>query len=709
MRMNIKNRACAFASLTILAILLAAVSVAAPAFTLEEIRNFAFPDTLVVSPRGSRVAWLMSDRGIRNVWVAEAPGFAPRQLTAYTQDDGQEISSIAISADGNSVVYVLGGDHGANWDGGLSANPTSNPAGTTVQVWYAPFAGGAPTLVSDGDWPVISPDNRRLVFIKDKAAWVASLGAQPEPKRLFTIRGATVSPAWSPDGSKLAFVSDRDSHSLIGIYSDERSPVQWMAPSFTQDSAPRWSPDGKFIAFVREPGAGGAPEPMLEFKPSPWAIWIGEVASGDAKELWRSGSALRDGYFEGLFEWAAGDRIVFQSFQDGWQHLYAMSRSGGAPVLLTPGNYMVEDASLSADKRSIVFSANHGKAPGDADRRHVFQVGVDGEAPKQLTSGVGLEWSPVLSDDGQVVFISSTAQRPPVVTVQSTRDDRMRMVGASGIPATHPSAQLVTPKPVTFQADDGFTVRGQLFEPKARGKHAAVVYVHGGPRRQMLLGWHPMEYYSNDYAVNQYLVSRGYVVLSVNYRLGTGYGHEFQFPPASGMRGGSEYKDIQAAGRMLQSLANVDPDRIGIYGGSYGGYLTAMALAHDSSLFKVGVDIHGVHNWAARYDFGAVTARAPLDMPTDATQALETAWQSSPVAALSGWKSPVLFIHGDDDRNVRVSQTVDLVRRLQLLDVTLEMMNLPDETHSILRYANVLKMNAATAEFLERHLREQRR
>ena len=159
------------------------------------------------------------------------------------------------------------------------------------------------------------------------------------------------------------------------------------------------------------------------------------------------------------------------------------------------------------------------------------------------------------------------------------------------------SCSLVTPQQVLFKAADGVTVHADLFVPEGGvAKKPAIVYVHGGPPRQMLLGWHYSDYYSNAYASNQYLASLGFVVLSVNYRLGIGYGYEFHQPAHGGIAGASEYQDIKAAGEWLQKQNFVDASKIGIYGGSYGGYLTAMALAKDSKIFAAGVDIHGVHD-----------------------------------------------------------------------------------------------------------------
>jgi dipeptidyl aminopeptidase/acylaminoacyl peptidase len=273
-----------------------------------------------------------------------------------------------------------------------------------------------------------------------------------------------------------------------------------------------------------------------------------------------------------------------------------------------------------------------------------------------------------------------------------------RTLASEVLPADFPTSQLLTPKSISFPSSDGFTVRGQLFE-KASGpaKKPALIYIHGGPMRQMLAGWHMSDYYSNAYAMNQYFASRGYVVLAVNYRLGIGYGFDFHQPPNSGTRGASEYLDIRAAGEYLKALPQVDPKRIGVYGGSYGGYLVALALGKDSGLFAAGVDIHGVHD-------RTIAAPSGYEKAPDWEKAIEVSWKSSPVAYVSTWKSPVLLIHADDDRNVRFSQTVDLVQRLHEQGVRYEEIVIPDDTHHFFRFANLSRVARATAEFLDREL-----
>jgi dipeptidyl aminopeptidase/acylaminoacyl peptidase len=219
----------------------------------------------------------------------------------------------------------------------------------------------------------------------------------------------------------------------------------------------------------------------------------------------------------------------------------------------------------------------------------------------------------------------------------------------------------------------------------------------------MLVGWHYSDYYSNAYAMNQYLASRGFVVLAVNYRLGIGYGYEFHNAPNAGMRGAGEYQDIRAAGEYLRGLPSVDGRRIGVYGGSYGGYLTALALALNSDLFAAGVDVHGVHNYTSEAGRRLGMGEWHFE-PTDRDSAAAVAWRSSPVAHIGTWKSPVLFIHGDDDRNVRFSETVDLVQRLSRAGVPYEEIVIPDDTHHWMLHRNNIRVNAAIAEYFERKL-----
>ena len=675
-------------------------------FSLESVKSYPFPNELTSSAKGSRIAWAFNEQGKRNVYVAEGPDFAPRKLTNYTTDDGQEITSLSISADGNWVVYVRGGDHGSNWDDELPVNVTSSPVPPKVQVWSVPFAGGEPKAIAEGDMPVISPKSDRIAFIKGGQVWISPTDGSSAAKALFNARGTNNSIEWSPDGSKLAFVCDRKDHAFVGVFTNETTPINWIAPSFANDESPRWSPDGKRIVFVRTPGSGGAPDSLLTRKHRPWSIWTADVSSGTASPIWTAPKTLAgsEPSTHGGFNlhWAANERIVFLSYQDGWPHLYSIPSSGGTSLLLTPGSFMAEHITLSHDRKWLLFSGNTGPDKLDIDRRHAVRVPVDKAEMEVLIPGTGLEWTPVLTGDGATVaMISATAQRPPLPTVMAFTKGTPKVLAQNLVPANFPQNQLVTPKQVIFKAPDGMTVHGQLFEPTGGpSKKPALIYVHGGPPRQMLLGWNYSDYYANSYALNQYLASQGFVVLSINYRLGIGYGFDFHQPASGGATGASEYQDVRAGAVWLSEQPQVDASKIGIYGGSYGGYLTALALARDSKLFAAGVDIHGVHDWSQQRYGVAQTDR--YEKIPDADKAAKVVWESSPVSSISTWTSPVLIIHGDEDRNVRFNQSTDLVRRLDKQGVSMETLVIVDDTHHWMKHTNAIKMSAATADYFKR-------
>jgi dipeptidyl aminopeptidase/acylaminoacyl peptidase len=665
--------------------------------------HYPYTDGLVAAGHGDAIAWVRNVNGARNIWLARGPAFAPRPVTQYTDDDGQEITQLTFSPDGARLVYVRGGDHDENWpaDGNLAPDPDSSTDQPVVTLWSAQ-ASGAPVKIAEGDAPAISSKGT-LAYIRDAQVWTASLDGKGKPERLFFDRGKDSDLKWSPDGTRLAFVSARGDHSFIGIFDGKSKPLAYLAPSTNFDTSPKWSPDGKRIAFVRRPGEGGPPEPLLKQLPHPWSIWVADVADGSAHQAWRSPDTLAGSYpdveGEANLHWAAGDRLVFLAELDNWPHLYSVPSAGGVALLLTPGAYMVEHIAESRDLESMIFDANTGRTKDDEDRRHLFRVAVDRAGPVELTSGTGIEWTPVAASASQIAYVQTGVQHPPEAALMHMDGSHEGVLNAGALAADFPVNDLIAPQYVSFKAADGLTVHGQLFARPGGGAKPGIVFVHGGPPRQMLLGWHYMDYYSNAYAVNQYLAAHGFVVLSVNYRLGIGYGRAFQQPEHWGPTGASEYQDVVAGAKFLQSTPGVDAKRIGIWGGSYGGYLTGLALARNSDIFKAGVDLHGVHDWSQELGdwFGKPAQRYEQG---DRADAMKLAFESSPDASVDTWKSPVLLIQGDDDRNVHFHETVDLARRLDAHHVSYDELVLPNEIHGFLRHESWLRADEATAAYL---------
>src|SRR5262245_29697176 len=665
-------------------------------FTLEQVLSSPFPSDLVAAPAGERIAWVFDAQGKRNVWVAE--GFKTRQLTQYNEDDGQELTDLSFTRDGKWLLYVRGGNPNSAGD---IPNPTSDPSGAAQAIYAVSWDAGRVVKLADGDSPVVSPTDNRVIFSKENQIHIVEIAEGSEPHQLFAARGSNISPQWSPDGKKLAFNSWRSTHSLIGVYDFERRTIKYIAPSIDRDSAPRWSLDGKRIAFIRQPARGNQPRAIFQDQPEPWAIWVADVATGEAREVWRSGNTQKDSYpriaGENVLNWAADDRLVFASEMDGWLRLYSIPAGGGDVKALTPAECEWEEMTLTPDKREIVYSSNC----QDIDRRHLSKVEIATGKQTSVTSGDKIEWSPVVAGNGRdLAYFASSATVPGRVQVV-TSQGAPRVVAAETLPKDFPSSQLVTPQQVIFKAADGLEIHGQLFLPKDAKpgeKLPAVIFSHGGPMRQMMLGWHNLYYYHNAYGFNQYLASKGYAVLSVNYRLGIGYGRAFRQAKNAGRRGASEYQDIVAAAQYLRSRSDIDQSRIGLWGGSYGGYLTALGLARNSDIFAAGVDLHGVHDWSLR-----ISGANWIDYNN--RDAVKIAVESSPIGSVEKWRSPALLIHGDDDRNVAFAQTVDLARRLRDLKVPHEVIVFPDEIHDFLLHRHWLEIYDAAAKFLDKYLK----
>ena len=655
-------------------------------FTIRQVLSSPFPYSLAASPENGRIAWVINREGVRNIWVAQAPGFEARQLTQFEHDDGHDIQIMGLSPKGDYVVFVRGEGFNPDHDADGPMSPTLFALG---------WGGGIPRKIGESATAAVSPVADEVAFVKNGGVWLSTLSSAEKRQQLAQIRGSLGQLRWSPDGSHLALSTARgeypDQYAFIVDIEIAHRRVKYWDSSVHFDGSPAWSADGRKLAFIRRLTSNHRWNLNAKTYPEvdPWEIRVADLETGEVKRAWKS---PEDGsFYQSKVDWLDGERLIFASEKDGFRHLYSVRVGGGEVKQLTKGQFEVEDFVTVPQLRRAIFTCNK----DDIDRRHIWSV-ESGQLSKPLTLGTSIEWSPVPVGSTQVAYLGSDAVKPAGVYVTDLNGQSAKQLAVDQLPEDFPERQLTVPEQVVFEAADGLKIHGQLFHPpqRFRGPRPAVLFFHGGPIRQMLLGWHYGGYYHRFYGANQYLASQGYVVLSVNYRLGIGYGRKFRDVPDGGPRGGSEYQDLLAAAKYLRSLEEVDESRIGLWGGSYGGLMTALGLARNSDLFAAGVDFHGVHDWNR---WQAWSAQEGNDQDL-------AAWKSSPVADLDTWISPVLLIHADDDRNVPFSETVWLVRELAKRGVEHEVLVFPDDVHGFLLHRNWITAFERSFSFFEKQL-----
>ncbi len=670
-------------------------------FSLEQIMSAAKPSDGVASRDHKSFAWIVNREGVRNLWLVEAPDYDARRITQHKNDVGKNMGQPAFGSQGNQVFYVWGGP--ANRSGEYP-NPTHNAGGGNQQIHMVDITTGKDVALTHGSSPTPAPRGHRLVFIRGGQVWeINTANDDPQAKPMFKIRGSAGSLSWSPDASKLAFVSYRGDHSYIGIYDLDAETIRYLSPSVDQDRHPVWSPEGDRLAYIRIPHEKQVvPYFTPRQKGLPWSIRVHNFTNDTDRQVWKAepgqGSVFHSVYAEKQLMWAEGDHLVFPWERSGWAHLYALSIDDGQVRDLTPGSHEAHFPTLTTDKESVAYASNL----DDIDRRHIWRSDIITGKSKQLTSGHGLEWGPVMMEDGHLIFAASSGTQPAHTELLDSQGNR-RMLNPSAIPDDFPSGEIEAPGQVKFSATDGKEIHGQLFRPfdyQPDKKYPAVLFFHGGSRRQMLLGFHYSGYYHNCYSFNQYLANQGYMVLSVNFRSGIGYGLDFREADGFGASGASEFHDVMGAGLYMRNRDDVDGSNIGLWGGSYGGYLTALGLARASDLFKAGVDLHGVHNWNVVIEH----FNSSYD-PLEYREAAETAFRASPMAYIDNWVSPVMVVHGDDDRNVPFSETVDLVESLRKSDVPVKQLIFPDEVHGFILHEHWMETFHQATSFFNQHLK----
>jgi dipeptidyl aminopeptidase/acylaminoacyl peptidase len=656
---------------------------AAGRLTIEQLIDIRHPSSPVWSPDGRRVAFLSERAGIANIVVADvdASGHSTRVTPLTRFADGQG-AAFFWSADSERVYFPRQGD-----------------------LWQAAVGGGEPAAVWSTPQPesniTLSPDGTRVAFVRGGTdLMVRSLADGVERMAVRADDKTIGAVSWTPDGTRLL--------------------INAGAETIRHEQTPDYS-GAKIIYTISErrpgesmviPAAGGSPTPLPRiggFGAARWidathfvidrqssdykrrTIAVGDIAGGEPKTLLEE---VDEKFWSipGQADPAAqpspdGKWIAFVSDRDGWDHLYVMPASGSRStspgsaslsgerdktIQITKGRFEAWRPSWSRDGTRIAFDANDPDHPGD---RHLG-IATIGQDPARasvtmITSGRGTDTAPVWSPDGtRIVYQHTDPHNSADLWVIDVRrpgpaDPAKPMRLSDSMPAGIDHAALVEPEFVHYPGPDGQAVPGWLFVPKnldRAKKHPAIVWIHGDGINQNYDGWHVQRNYAVYYSFHQYLLQKGYVVFAPEYRGSIGYGRAWRQGVYMDV-GGKDAKDAWMAATYLKSLPYVDGERLGIWGLSYGGFFTLIAVTDQPTLYRAAVDVAGVADYAMYYEdpyHGGWTV-SRIGTPDQNPKVYA---QASPLSHVDRLVRPLLVLHGTSDVNVPYLHSVRLIDEL---------------------------------------------
>lgn len=655
------------------------------------------------SPQGRYVAWI--DEG--SLVVALAPEF--KRKTLASREQGVVIAAYP-SGDGRTIFYYI--ENVRSSTGGVATG-----SGRTLLQIDAEH-GGVPKLVVSGDevpFPIHAwaPDGRAFIFVKGNVPYEYRLNAevwqrrqllQPEAQHDAMRSIAPRSIVYSPDSMHVAFVSQRKAgQSYLAIHDIGKGETRYIEPGIFRDRLPVWSPDGAEVVFVREPGNWTM---RYRFAPQragvPWSIVAADVKTATTRTIWTADPGPGSVATCSKLIWTPDGRILFTWEKTGWNLLYAVPVRGGAATLLTPGEAEVANPVLSPNGDAVVYDANM----GDLGRRHVWSVSLKGGVPQALTSGRGVEYSPRYIAGGYFNYRVGHRERGAPQLLIRGPNGTLRALDLQSARVARKNEEVwskfLPVDVIQVRADDGLVSHNVIIEPGTpapRDGYPVVIYAHGGPGEQNMPGGGRFEF-------AQYLASRGYLFVDLNYRGSTGFGLDFRLPEGRGATGGSEVKDVAALVRYLKGRGDVNPRRMGIVGASYGGHIVGLALTRLADDFATGVSAFGVADWVVemkkdqeedRSEAGGMSAPPEFIRLSERTRIEDLAYDSSPSARIDRWRAPTLFTMGDLDNSGHMESVIDLGYRLLDRGVPVEFHIDPAGTHGLFPAERIFG-------FLEKHL-----
>lgn len=672
--------------------------------SIDAVVDIKHPSSPVFSPDGRRLAFVWERAGVQNVYVSDLSSGSgdPRPLTAYNEGG---VDALFWSPDGSRVLFDR---EGSVW------TVDANTGRDTRPLWNdaAPAYGYVP-----------SPDGNRIAYSRERDLWVRPVQEGVEQRLTRTPERNEGGIAWSPDGTRIAFVtSSSERHENAPDYSgakilyawfDRRtgdvavvtadgdgSPVSVFPDQIFRESAPRWIDDARLV-FERVHDDTTRREIVVADALS----GRGEVVLREIEEKWWSIPGTAE---PGAIPSPDGKWLAFLSDRDGWDHVYVLPTGGGEPIAITRGHFEAWRPSWSPDGKRLAFDANEAEHPGT---RHLYVVELGDDpgkrAPQKLTQGRGTNVAAVWSPDSKTLVYQHTdpENSADLFAVSAEAGATPRRLSDS-LPAGIDRSRLVAPELIWYPATDGQKVPAYLFVPNdldRAKKHPAIVWVHGDGHNQNYDGWHIQRNYAVYYSFHQYLLQRGYVVIAPDYRGSIGYGKDWRQGVFLDV-GGKDSEDATEAATYLKSLDYVDPDRIGIWGLSYGGFFTLLSLVNAPKTFACGVDVAGVVDYRMYYEdpYQGRWTYGRLRAPEDNPAAYDVA---SPLSRMDRLERPLLILHGTADVNVPYLHSVRLIDDLLARKKDFEFMAYPGEFHYFTRERVLTDAWRRVERFFDEHLK----
>jgi dipeptidyl aminopeptidase/acylaminoacyl peptidase len=682
----------------------------ATGLTIDQLIDIRHPSNPMWTPDGKSVVFVWDRAGISSVFIAPADGkTAPREL----REAGASLNGAFWSSDGRALLVTRAGD--------LWRVPLDGSVGSAV--WTTPQS---ETNITP------SPDGTRVAFIRSQAPstlWIRSLSDGQETK--VAEQSGIGGISWSPDGQHLVFTSGAGAirHEQTPAYSgakiiytiNENVPGQTFVVA-ASGGAPtplaggggfgggrRWldarhfvfdrtSPDYKRRTSLLADINGGEPRPIVEIVEEKFWSMTGD-ANGGAQPS------------------PDGKWIAFLSDRDGWDHLYVMPAAGGDPVQITKGKFEAWRPQWSPDSQRIAFDAN---SEGKYGVRQLYVATIAGNPSRariaQVTTERGTNIAPQWSPDGKRLVYQHTdphnsadlyvvnVPEPPIANQVYGVAQRL----TNSMPASVNHDAFVEPEVVHYAGPDGQQVPAYLFVPKnldRSKKHPTVVWIHGDGVNQNYDGWHVQRNYAVYYSFHQYLLQKGYIVIAPDYRGSIGYGRAWREGVYMDV-GGKDAQDAWMVTNYLKTLPYVDMNRVGVWGLSYGGFFTLIAVTDQPKMFRAAVDVAGVVDYAMYYEdpyHGGWTA-SRIGTPEQNPKVYANA---SPISKIDRLETPLLVLHGTADVNVPYLHSVRLLDEVMKKNKShlVEFMTYPGEFHYFTREHVLRDAWRRVDEFFETHLK----